>query len=62
MISWINLSMRRASNNNMRIKCQKSKKIRKKTYPSWQPRARMIIEYQNKTEQQIDSIKTTSCM
>ena len=54
--------MRRVSNDNMRINCQKSKKMRKKTYPRRQPRVRMIIEDQNETEQQIDSIKTTSCM
>ena len=62
MISWINISMRRVSNDNMKISCQKSKKMRKKTYPRRQSRARMIIDNQNKTEQQIDSIKTTSCM
>jgi len=33
-----------------------------KTYPRRQSRARMIIEDQNETEQQMDSIKTTICM
>ena len=46
--------MRRASNDNVRITCQKLKKMRKKTYPRRQSRARMIIEDQKETEQQIE--------
>jgi len=54
--------MRRASNNKMKINCQKLKKMKKKKYPRRQSRARMIIDDRNETELQIDSIKTTSCM
>jgi hypothetical protein len=57
MISWINISKRRVSNNYMKINCQKSKKMRKKTYQRKQSRVRMNIDDRNETELQTDSIK-----